>query len=678
MNIKYKPYFDFSGGFNDATTQDLLKENEVSVLENMDITEQGALNIRNGAVKINNTSKEKEITRRFEYLVRDTPRILEVYGKKLYRIEQLGDVLVQDINSDKPYFLQQQDVLYCCDGKNIYEIGGKDYFSNVGTVNIKKGDIVQIATDFSATGIIGYFYKALANFGEIDLSSENYNNDVRWIDCTDILGATSSVVRTLKAYQAGQAEVTQISVFGEVVEGGYISINIHGAEYDVNVSTGDSARQVASKISATTFPGYTVTSKQNVVTFVANSIGFREDCYAESYNTGVSLVVNTEVNGEDDDNILNEVRNCTKFTQHTKSGRYVATGNPKDPHAVYFSEPYQLNYFKQFNKLYPTSSEGSAVCMFNLLDSVLIGYKHSWYEYSGLEPAIDGSWKRLAIPMGCASEYSVQTVNYYNFIYLADDGLYSVNANILSQYGVAAQNTSSVRKISDNVENTIKTIVDKSKCTSVYYDGVYYLAYNDIVNKPNNKVLLYYTEKKAFSLYSGIQVNDFLYRSNGDLEFASKNYSMTFDSTKHVDTDVDTGLEKKIDIEVRTSNLVLGDYIAPKFVDKLFLQANIGSDTFDEQVKIILRIDDLTVDIVEFNLTELNEGFVWGTDWGRPWGNYSTHMQNAFIRRKGNRIGLVFTNKGFEELNTNIVLYGFAFSYIPLTPVHPFSNLQFS
>ena len=112
------------------------------------------------------------------------------------------------------------------------------------------------------------------------------------------------------------------------------------------------------------------------------------------------MVVNIEVNGEDDDNILDEVRNCTKFIQHSKSGRYVATGNPNKPHQVYFSEPYQLNYFKQFNILSPTSSEGSPVCLLNLLDSVLIGYKHSWYEYTGLEPATDGSWKRLAIPYG--------------------------------------------------------------------------------------------------------------------------------------------------------------------------------------------------------------------------------------------------------------------------------------
>ena len=40
----------------------------------------------------------------------------------------------------------------------------------------------------------------------------------------------------------------------------------------------------------------------------------------------------------------------------------------------------------------------------------------------GIEPSTDGSWKRLAIPRGCASEYSVQVVNLYYFIYLADDG----------------------------------------------------------------------------------------------------------------------------------------------------------------------------------------------------------------------------------------------------------------
>ena len=81
-----------------------------------------------------------------------------------------------------------------------------------------------------------------------------------------------------------------------------------------------------------------------------------------------------------------------------------------------------------------------------MLDSVLIGYRHGWYEYTGLNPAEDGQWRRLAIPYGCASEYSVQVLDFYNFIYLADGGLYLVSANILNQYGVVMQNNSAVKK----------------------------------------------------------------------------------------------------------------------------------------------------------------------------------------------------------------------------------------
>ncbi len=678
MSLEYKGYFDFSGGYNDLTAEDILKDNVLTNLINADITEKGAIKIRNGTVNINEVSKNTEITRRYEYLIRDTSRILEVYNKKLYKVTYGGDVLLQNINNNRPYFLRQQDALYCCDGVNIYEIGGKDYFSNSGTVSIKFGDIVQIADDFSATGIIGYFYQAQANLGETDLSAENYNNVARWNDVTDVLGATSSIVRTLKAYEAGKKEVVEISVFNEVVDGGYITINIHGSEYDINVSTGDSARQVATKIAARTYPGYSVSSKQNVVTFTANDIGYREDTYAESYDTGVSLVVNIAVNGEDDDNILNEVRNCTKFVQHTKSGRYVATGNPKKPSAVYFSEPYQLNYFKQFNVLYPTSSEGSAICMLNLIESIVIGYKHSWYEYTGIDPDTDGTWKRLAIPYGCAAENSVQVLDLYSFVYLADSGLYLVSANILNQYGVTTQNDSSIKCISDNVENTIKSIPNKSKCVSAYHDGIYYLAFTDSISGDNDKILLYYTEKKAYSLYKNVYVNDFLYRSNGTLEFASVNYAMKFDNTKYADINPTTGEEIPIEFVMSTSNLALNDRIAHKFIDKIFIQANIGAEDYDKHLKLAVAIDDIEVSSMIFNLSKLNEGFVWGDLWGSPWGNYSTNLQSLFIREKGNRISLTFTNIIDPQINTNIIVYGFVVSYKPLIAYQPIANLEFA
>jgi len=670
--IQYKGYFDFSGGYNDTTVQDLLKDNELSVCENIIIKQKGELNLRDGVVKINSISKGFNITKRYEYFVLDNSIILEVYDKKLYKVGN-PDTLLTTLNSDKPYFLQQQNVLYCCDGKEIYEIGNKDYFSNI-KVDIKKDDIIQITDDFSVKELRGKFFKALKDMADKDLSTTDFTVAADWTDVTDILGATSNIVRPLKAYNAGKKEKVIISVFDNVTNSGYVSIYLDNEEYQINVTSGQTARDVATAIANTSFTGYTATVSQNEVTIEANEIGYKENCYASSYNTGVSMVVNTTVNGQINDNILSEVKNCTKFIHHTKSGRYVATGNPKKPFAVYFSEPMQLNYFKEFNILNPSSSDGTAVCLVNIIDSVLVGYRHSWYEYTGLDPAVDGTWRKLAIPYGCASEYSVQVLDLYSFVFLADNGLYLVSANVLNQYEIVLQNATSVKNISeDKIYNTIKTIFDKSKCVSVYHDSIYYLAYNDNAGE-NSKIILYYTDKKAFTLFTGIQVNDFLYRKNGNLEIASLNYALRFDDTVHYDTDVTTGENKRIEFEIKTTNLTLDTFIAEKFIDKIFVQANIGAETFDEHLRLLIRIDYLDTDMITIDLSDVNSGLIWGNPWGSPWGNYSTQMQSAFIRMKGNRIGVGLTNKGLEDINTNFVFYGFAISFKQLIPFQKLSN----
>ena len=670
--IQYKGYFDFSGGYNDTTVQDLLKDNELSVCENIIIKQKGELNLRDGVVKINSISKGFNITKRYEYFVLDNSIILEVYDKKLYKVGN-PDTLLTTLNLDKPYFLQQQNVLYCCDGKEIYEIGNKDYFSNI-KVDIKKDDIIQITDDFSVEELRGKFFKALKDMADKDLSTTDFTVAADWTDVTDILGATSNIVRPLKAYDAGKKEKVIISVFDDVTNSGYVSIYLDNEEYQINVTSGQTARDVATAIANTSFTGYTATVSQNEVTIEANEIGYKENCYASSYNTGVSMVVNTTVNGQINDNILSEVKNCTKFIHHTKSGRYVATGNPKKPFAVYFSEPMQLNYFKEFNILNPSSSDGTAVCLVNIIDSVLVGYRHSWYEYTGLDPAVDGTWRKLAIPYGCASEYSVQVLDLYSFVFLADNGLYLVSANVLNQYAIVLQNTTSVKNISeDKIHNTIKTIFDKSKCVSVYHDSIYYLAYNDNAGE-NSKIILYYTDKKAFTLFTGIQVNDFLYRKNGNLEIASLNFALRFDDTVHYDTDVTTGENKRIEFEIKTTNLTLDTFIAEKFIDKIFVQANIGAETFDEHLRLLIRIDYLDTDMITIDLSDVNSGLTWGNPWGSPWGNYSTQMQSAFIRMKGNRIGVGLTNKGLEDINTNFVFYGFAISFKQLIPFQKLSN----
>lgn len=777
--IKYKDYFDFSGGYNDTTVQDTLKDNELSICENVKITQNGALSIRNGIDNINANSKGYDITKRFEYLLMDESRILEVYNKNLYKIGTT-DILLKTLNSEKPYFLQQQNVLYICDGNEIYELGNKDYFSNIGTVDIKKDNIVQIADDFNTEKVVGNFYKAKSDLGSIDLSSQTYNSiagkrtytitnkgsvgdtviingitfasvgtiptnnqfntgtdvvvttinlknalalnatintlydltvdvntitmtekiagggntptvatctgaititnggletstlNANWEDVTDVQGVASNIIRTLAPYSAGKKEVVNISIFESIAKTGHITITINDIAYNINVTSGDTSWNVATKIAETTFTEYTAIASQNIVTLTAKEIGYKETCLVEPYDTGVSMVASIEINGESNDNILSEVKKCTKFIQHSKSGRYVATGNPKKPYAVYFSEYNQLNYFKQFNILTPTSSEGSPTCILNLLDSVLIGYRHSWYEYTGLEPATDGSWKRLAIPYGCVSEHSVQVVDLYSFIYLADNGLYKISANILSQYGITNSNDNAVKNISDlKVESTINTIFDKSKCVSVYHNGIYYLAFND-TNGNNDKILLYYPNYNAYVLYKDVIVNDFLYRKDGTLEFASTNYSIKFSDTKHYDLNVLNGESKRIVYKIATSKMTLDNNISSKFIDKFFIQANVKVDENIKYWRMFITTDYITK---EMKLDVINDGLVWGATWGRIWGNYSDTVKCAFIRKKSTVIKILLTNEGLTDMGTNMTLYGFALSYKPFTPHQSIMNI---
>lgn len=121
----------------------------------------------------------------------------------------------------------------------------------------------------------------------------------------------------------------------------------------------------------------------------------------------------------------------------------------------------------------------------------------------------------------------------------------------------------------------------------------------------------------------------------------------------------------------------MDNFVSAKFFDKLFIHANVSSETIDEHLKVLIRIDTDQTDVIDTGFQELQSGFVWGNQWGNPWGNFTTAMQSTFIRDKGNRIAFSFTNKGLDDIGTNIIFYGFVISFKALTPHQPISNLQF-
>lgn len=682
--IIYREYLDFSGGFNDTTAEDLLKDTELVLCDNMVISEGGALNVRNGTSIVNGDSANNaHYTKLFEYIVKSQSILVEVLDKKLYikhgdNVAQLLDV---ELATDKPNFLQQQNVLYILDGDEIYEFGQKDYFSNVGTLDIKQGDVVQ-CTDGTADEYVGRFYQALADIAGVDLSTENYGDTAKWADVTYLEGAISNVLRPLKKYDMAQPEITQFYFFGTTVYDGIISISLNGNVYPYEVGKDATAENTAalmlSAASAECKAAYDITVSGNTVNFTAKEKALHTDGYVVSNTTGITMVAVTKQQGASDNNVMDEVKKCTLFGMHSKSARYVATGNPDKPYSVYLSEPYQLNYFKSTNVLTPVSGEGDPTCILNLLDSVLIGYQTSWYEYSGIDPATDGTWKRLAIPFGCIAGESVQMIDLYNFMYLGHNGLNIVNSNILSQYGSVIQNSSGVRNISHGkVDNTLASITNYKRCTSVYHNDIYYLAFNDGTDDSeyNNSVLLYDTQNKAFTLFKDLTVHDFQYTLDGKLVFGSKNYVLMYDDTRYTDVDVETGADKKIEFTVKTGSLNIANLGSDVFLDKLFLKFKQNIADTNQHIYAVYSVDD--AEYKEPLLSNINS-FIWGeSNWGEQWGKRNVTLQSLFMRKKGTYLRLEITNKYTTALDSKIVLYGFSVGYKPFIQHQHISNNKF-
>jgi len=651
-------YKDFTGGYNDTVTPYNIKPNELRTIENYNIKKTvGGLPLRKGTEKINSDSLDGNITRRIEYFLRLISRKVFIKDKEMFFDGDPTSLLTVDI--DKPHFLQRVDVLYISDNTDIYEYGQKDYFSNVGTVTIVSGDIVQVATTHANPLIRGDFFKAKSALGSTNLATEDYTVTARWEDVTDINGVISSVVRPIKAFNASKVEKFTLQITNPCTTTGSLGITVNNVTVSIAVTTGDTLNAVATKINAGVYAGYTTSVNQNIVTFTAATAEFKVNPVFQPYSTGVGGFIDILVNGEDDDNAIEEVRKCNRIILHSKSLRYVASGNPDNPTAIYFSEPGQITYWKETNVLIPTSSDGEVRAMFNIANSVIVSYNRSWWEYAGLEPATDGTWKQLPIPFGCESEWTIKILGSYNFIYLAKDGLQVVSANILNQEGVPTQNTDALKNVTDGkVDNTIASIVDKKQCVAEYADDVYYLAYNDDPDETfNNKILCFYTEFGSFTKYTGVVVNDFLLNSDGVLEIASKNFNLLTDSEDYYDIDVETGLTKPIVPIIESVEMTFGAIENPKFFEKAFIHF---VQTIDETTALV----DIDVTIggstQAFDNVDIAPSLVWGRNWGSLWGFEPLYYYFAYLRRKGVWIKYRITS---NSVGTPIEFYGITIQF---------------
>lgn len=125
------------------------------------------------------------------------------------------------------------------------------------------------------------------------------------------------------AVVGGTAEVATVKITAAATEDSEVTISLNGTDYGIAVQDGDTINQVAAKIRATHFEGYTVSGATDTAIFTANEEGAKTATTFDGGVTGVTATVTTTTDGTDPDS-LDEV--ATKIRAGTYTG-WTASGS---------------------------------------------------------------------------------------------------------------------------------------------------------------------------------------------------------------------------------------------------------------------------------------------------------------------------------------------------------------
>lgn len=380
-----------------------------------------------------------------------------------------------------------------------------------------------------------------------------------------------------------------------------------------------------------------------------------EDVTHSTFNVPNVLKPVVDKDGETDID-LKPIRKCRTIEVHPKSHRIFVGGNPDDESCLYFSESGYPDHFKVTSRLYPTGGEGVVKSIKAIYQSILVGYSHGWWEYSGIDD-LDWKWLKLPIPYGISNNNVIE-LTPMSFMFLSNNGIIRVSIGTLDTNVVVYSEDTLVVNITDGrVEKVIGSIQNHRHTVATFSDGKYYLAYSEEDSETNDKVLVYDSRQDNFVRYTDLKINHLLKKLDGHIYFGSKNYIMKFD--KDVMNDVDeNGNVIPIKFDVKTIRYGFGLPFNTKLFHRFFISANQGVD-LGNYLKMWLKIDYGTGNVTNIDLN--NESLIWGiSEWGKVWGLADIASMELGLRRKGIRIQAILNGEMINTMNS-VVVYGVGF-----------------
>lgn len=138
--------------------------------------------------------------------------------------------------------------------------------------------------------------------GYIDVSKYAPNTVIPAGSMVKFQGAGKEVLVITAVGQAGVAEVAQLTVTKGATASGNLKVTLDGtAETIAVLGTDDTAAEVAAKIAAVSYTGWTAKAEGDVVTFTASANESKKDPAFAAASTGVEAVFEVLVKGVDPD-----------------------------------------------------------------------------------------------------------------------------------------------------------------------------------------------------------------------------------------------------------------------------------------------------------------------------------------------------------------------------------------
>lgn len=134
MPFKMVAYNDFTGGENDTTPSDAMKDNELIKAQNVIVSNRGGFEQRDGTDKFNATSYGADVNQLIEWVMANgTTYLLALIGYDLCLIDEItGDktllktLEIPFVETRKPHiaYFSYMDIFYFSDGTKYYQLSG--------------------------------------------------------------------------------------------------------------------------------------------------------------------------------------------------------------------------------------------------------------------------------------------------------------------------------------------------------------------------------------------------------------------------------------------------------------------------------------------------------------------------------------------------------------------------